>query len=41
MAMHPKRSEILSAAALVVFMVALIVIIVVFAIPPSGAPTLQ
>ena len=39
--MHPTRSEILSAAALVVFMVALIVIIVVFAIPPSGAPTLQ
>jgi len=39
--MQPKRSEILSAAALVLFLVSLIVVIVVFAIPPEGAPTLH
>jgi hypothetical protein len=39
--MQPKRSEILSAAALVLFLVSLIVVIVYFAIPPEGAPTLQ
>lgn len=39
--MEPTRSEILSAAALVLFLVSLIGIIVFFAIPPGGAPTLQ
>ncbi len=39
--MQPKRSEILSAAALVLFLVSLIVVIVAFAIPPEGAPTLH
>jgi hypothetical protein len=39
--MHPKRSEFVSAAALVLFLVVLIVAIVYFAVPPTGAPTLQ
>ncbi len=39
--MHPKRSEILSAAALVLFLVGLIVVFVIGAIPPEGIQTLQ
>lgn len=39
--MHPKRSELISAAALVVFLVTLIVVIVIGAVPPEGIPTLQ
>ena len=39
--MQPKRSEIISAAALFLFLVSLIVVIVYVAIPPEGAPALQ
>jgi len=39
--MQPKRSEILSAAALVLFLVSLIVAIVYLAIPPEGVATLH
>jgi hypothetical protein len=39
--MHPKRSEVLSAAVLVLFLVSLIVVIVIGSIPPEGIQTLQ
>ena len=39
--MHPKRSEVVSAAALVLFLVVLIVVIVIGSIPPEGIQTLQ
>jgi hypothetical protein len=39
--MQPKRSEVISAAALVLFLVGLIVVIVIGAVPPEGVQTLQ
>jgi hypothetical protein len=40
-AMGPSRNEILSAAALVGVLVLLMLVLVVWAIPPGGAPALQ
>jgi hypothetical protein len=39
--MGPTRGDKLSASALVIVLVALVVLIVLFAIPPGGAPTLR
>lgn len=39
--MQPKRSEVVSAIALFLFLVTLIVAIVFVSIPPGGPPTLH